>query len=131
MARTRSSAKSAGSRMQRLAADFFSSGMHDRRIDVASLHGAKDIGDVANVTIHRDERLCVEVKDRGGQFFAAEWMAEAEAERKNYDALATIVVAKRRGVTDPGSQWVLTTMDELLAIINGNRDHVVREEEKK
>ena len=39
----------------------------------------------------------------------------------NDDALAGIVVAKRRAVTDPGSQWVLMTLNDLVALLTGSR----------
>jgi hypothetical protein len=44
-----------------------------------------------------------------------------ETERGNDDALAGVVIAKRRGVGAPGEQMVMTTVDNLIALITGVR----------
>lgn len=36
--------------------------------------------------------------------------------------------ALRHGKAHPGDQWVTTTLDNLIALINGNRDHIEKEE---
>ena len=59
---------------------------------------------------------------------AAEWAAEGAVERVNDGGLAWVVIAKRRGTTDPLRQWVLTEVGELIALINGNRAHMDVEE---
>ena len=51
-------------------------------------------------------------------------MEETERERLNDDAGICIVVAKRRGTTAPGDQFVLMTLADLVALLTGNRDHV-------
>lgn len=127
MTRNRASAKAAGAHFERVVADGLSAAMKDTRIDRKVKRGSLDAGDVANFRAH-DQNITTEVKDRGGAFFAAEWVAEAAAERINDNGLAAIVVAKRRGVTDPMKQWCLMELGELIAIINGNRNHL--EEEK-
>jgi hypothetical protein len=75
-----------------------------------------------------DQKVTIEAKDYGGQIKAAEWTAEAAAERVNDGGLCGLVIAKRRGVTDPGKQWVLLEVDELVALITGNRDHIKEDE---
>ena len=60
----------------------------------------------------------------GGQIKASEWVREAEFERGNDDAGVGIVVAKRRGTSDPADQFVLMTLGELVSLVNGNRDHL-------
>jgi hypothetical protein len=95
----------------------------DTRIDRKVKTGSKDKGDIANVRIG-EHKLVIECKDRGGQFYAAEWVAEAEAERVNDEALAGIVIAKRKGVTDPMQQWVVMTVGELVAIMRQDRKHL-------
>ena len=40
-----------------------------------------------------------------------------ETERVNDNALAGVIIAKRRGTTNPGDQWVLTTLDNLINIL--------------
>jgi len=98
--------------------------MQDTRIDRKVKTGNKDKGDIANVFTSGGGRLAIECKDRGGQFYAAEWAGEAEAERINDNALAGIVIAKRKGVTDPMKQWVLMEVSELVALLRGDRLHM-------
>ena len=42
-------------------------------------------------------------------------------QRGNDDALAGVVVIKRKGTTDPGSQYVLMTVDDLTALLTLER----------
>lgn len=123
MARNRTSAKQAGAKFERLIADALAEALEDTRIDRKVKTGAKDCGDIANVR-HNGQRLVLELKDRGGQFFAAEWVGEAEAERINDEALAGIVIAKRKGVTDPMRQWCLMEVSELVALLRSDRKHM-------
>lgn len=123
MARNRASAKAAGAKFERMIADGLAVALQDTRIDRKVKTGTKDKGDIANVR-HGEHKLVIECKDRGGQFFAAEWVGEAEAERINDDALAGIVIAKRKGVTDPMRQWCLMEVSELVALIRSDRKHM-------
>jgi hypothetical protein len=109
--------------MERAVADGLAWALEDTRIDRKVKTGAKDRGDIANVR-HGEHRIVIEVKDRGGQFFAAEWVAEAEAERVNDGALAGVVIAKRKGVTDPMKQWCLMEVSEFVALLRGDRKHM-------
>lgn len=122
MARSRASAKQAGTKFERDTADCLARHIDDR-IDRKVKSGAKDKGDIANLRMH-NQRVTVECKDRGGQFFAAEWAAEGAVERENDGGLAWVVIAKRRGTADPLRQWVLMEVGELIALINGNRNHL-------
>lgn len=124
MARNRASAKAAGAKFERVIADGLAEALQDTRIDRKVKAGAKDKGDIANVFTSQGGRIAIECKDRGGQFFAAEWVAEAEAERVNDGALAGIVIAKRKGVTDPMKQWALMEVSELVALLRGDRWHM-------
>jgi len=122
MTRSRASAKKAGSDFERKQADCLA--LHvDDRIDRKVKTGALDKGDIANLRAH-GQKVTVECKDYGGQIKAAEWAAEGAVERENDKGLAWVVVAKRRGTTDPLRQWVLMEMGELIALINGNRNHM-------
>lgn len=123
MARNRASAKAAGAKFERLIADGLAEALQDTRIDRKVKTGSKDKGDIANVR-HGEHKLVIECKDRGGQFYAAEWVGEAEAERINDEALAGIVIAKRKGVTDPMQQWVVMTVSELVALLRSDRKHM-------
>ncbi|HJV99831.1 MAG TPA: hypothetical protein VJ617_12130 [Arthrobacter sp.] len=124
MTRNRATAKAAGARFERMIADGLAEALEDTRIDRKVKTGSKDKGDIANVRLG-EHKIVIECKDRGGQFFAAEWVAEAEAERVNDDhALAGIVIAKRKGVTDPLQQYVVMTVGDLVALIRGDRKHM-------
>lgn len=119
MARSRASAKQAGSSFERLIADYLAETVDDR-IDRRPKTGAKDKGDIGGLR-HMGQRVVVEAKDYGGQIKAAEWTAEAEVERGNDDAGVGLVVAKRRGTRDPGDQWVVMTLRDLASLITGER----------
>jgi hypothetical protein len=121
--RNRATAKAAGAKFERLIADGLATALEDTRIDRKVKSGAQDKGDIANVRLG-EHRIVIECKDRGGQFYAAEWVAEAEAERTNDGALAGIVIAKRKGVTDPMQQYVVATVGELVALLRGDRKHL-------
>ena len=74
-------------------------------------------------------RIVIEAKDYGGRLLPGPWINEAETERGNDDALAGLVIAKRRGTTRPGDQFVLMTVDELVSLLTGNRDHINQEDQ--
>jgi hypothetical protein len=122
MVRNRASAKAGGARFERETADNLAKWVDDR-IDRRVKTGSADKGDIAGLRVH-NQKVVVECKDYGGQIKAAEWTGEAEDERLNDGALAGIVVAKRRGYTNPMKQWVLMEMGEFIALLNGNRKHL-------
>lgn len=116
MSRNRASAKKAGSSFERAQADWLAERLNDDRIDRRVKTGAKDRGDIAGVRIPGG-RVVIEVKDYGGRILAAEWIAEAHTEAANDDAAVGVVMAKRRGTTDPSKQWVLMTVDDFAILI--------------
>lgn len=116
MGRSRQSAKAAGSRMERLVADFLAEQLDDR-IDRKVLGGAKDRGDIGGVRTPDGRRIVVEVKDHGGKIQAGPWLKEAEVERHNDGADVGLVVAKRRGNTDPADQIVLMSLMDLVELL--------------
>ena len=69
------------------------------------------------------QRIVIEAKDCAKTMLGP-WSGEAEVERINDGALAGIIVHKRHGKGQPGQQWVTMTMDEFIAIVNGNREHL-------
>lgn len=118
MTRSRASARAAGTRFERQVADYLKTHVSefiDRRVKT----GAKDKGDIANVRAH-GQRVVVECKDVA-RLNLAGWVTEADIERGNDDALAGLVVHKRRGTTDPGDQYVTTTLRDIVALLNGAR----------
>lgn len=119
MPRSRASAKQAGARFEQTIADYLSFEIDDR-IERRVKHGANDRGDISGVRV-LGNRVVIEAKDYGGRILAGEWINEAHIEMGNDDAAAGIVIAKRKGTTDPGSQWVLMTVDDLVALITGDR----------
>ena len=120
MTRNRKSAKTAGTRFETAIATYLAEQLDDDRIERRRLSGRFDRGDIAGLR-HHGQRLVVEVKDYGGQIKAGPWVEEAHTEMNNDDALAGIVVAKRRGVSNPGAQYVLCTVNDLIALMTGER----------
>jgi hypothetical protein len=118
MARTRTSAKAAGARFERQIADYLAATIDDR-IDRRPKTGNKDRGDIGGIRIH-SQRVVIECKNCAKQELP-KWVAEAHTEAGNDDALVGLVIAKRRGTTNPGHQWVHMTVDDLLALLTGQR----------
>lgn len=117
--RTRKSAKSAGARFERLIADCLAARVDDR-IDRRVKTGQKDRGDIGGLR-HMGGRVVLECKDYGGRYEVGPWLTEAEVERGHDDALAGLVVAKRRGFGDPLDQVVFLTVRDLVALLTGER----------
>ena len=84
-------------------------------------HGCGSCGDVSGFRF-AGRRIVVEIKDYGGRVQVGPWLNEAEIERLNDDAAVGLVIAKRRGTTDPGDQVVLLTLRDLVALLTGERD---------
>ncbi|MEV5360599.1 hypothetical protein AB0K45_09670 [Micrococcus luteus] len=119
MTRNRRSARDAGSRFEREIAEYLAAALDDDRIERRSRNGAKDRGDIGGLRVH-GRRLVVECKNTSAVKLPA-WTAEAHTEAGNDDALVGVVVHKRVGVADPGRQWVAMTLDDLAALITGQR----------
>jgi hypothetical protein len=117
--RNRQSAKQAGAAAERAVADYLAQALDDDRIDRRVKNGNKDRGDIGGVRIH-GQRLVIEVKNHVRTDIAG-WIAEAQIEAGNDDALAGVVVHKRRGTTKVGRWYVAMTVDELVALITGQK----------
>ena len=120
MARNRASAKAAGTRHETSIATYLAQRLDDDRIERRTRNGAKDRGDIAGVQ-HLRQRIVIEAKDYGGRYLVGPWLAEAEIERGNDDAGVGMVVAKRRGTTDPAEQVVIMTLGDLASLLTGSR----------
>ncbi len=120
MTRSRATAKTAGARFERLIADALAAALDDDRIDRRVKTGAKDRGDITGLRVH-GQRIVVEVKDYGGRFNVGPWLLEADIERGNDDAAMGLVIAKRRGTTNPLEQVVFMTVADLVALLTGER----------
>jgi len=120
MTRSRSSAKAAGQRFERLIADHLRDELNNEFIDIRPKNGRNDRGDIGGVR-HFRRSVVLECKDYGGSILAGPWVGEAEVERGNDDGLAGVVVIKRKGTTKPGEQFVLMTVDDFTALLTGER----------
>ncbi len=125
MARSRTSAKAAGTRMERVTSDYLRDALGIEFIDRKALSGSRDTGDIGGVRAH-DQRVVIEVKDCSRMELSA-WVKEAEIEAVNDGALCGLVVAKRRGVADPAQQYVFLTLGHLAALLTGDRSHWMKE----
>ena len=116
MARSRASAKAAGSRFERQIADYLNEKVDDR-IDRRVKTGAKDKGDIAGLR-HMGQRIVVECKNTS-RINLGVWATEAEIQRGNDDAGVGLTIHKRHGKGSPGDQWVTMTLDDLIALLTG------------
>ena len=123
MSRSRSSARAAGARMERVVADYLRDATGNEFIDRKVKTGSKDTGDVGGVRAH-GQRVVVEVKDVAALSLPSA-LREAEAEAINDQALCGLVVAKRRGIGDPAQQLVAMTLGHFAALLTGDRRHWV------
>lgn len=121
MSRNRSSAKQAGRSFETLIATYLAQELDSDYIERRRLSGVNDRGDITGVRDGRGQRLCVECKNYGGRLTPGPWVEEAHIEMGNDSAVAGVVVAKRRGTTNPGAQFVLMTVNDLIALIRGDR----------
>lgn len=121
MSRNRNSAKQAGARFERLISDFLRDNLDDR-IDRKVRTGARDTGDVANVRDSHNRRIIIEIKNYGGRVHLAEWTKEAHQEAENDDAHVGLVIAKRRGTTNPEKQWAIMEVEDLIKLLKGPGD---------
>lgn len=124
MTRNRTSARKAGSSFERAVADHLARRLDDDRIDRRVKTGSSDRGDITGVRFH-GKRLVIECKNEAKPRIPA-YLREAETERGNDDALAGVVVTKRRGVgmtpDSMGEQLVCMTLDTLAVLIAGDRE---------
>ena len=119
MTRTRASAKAAGTRQERVVADYLAR-EYDDRIDRRVKTGAKDCGDIAGLRTRDGRRIVLEVKNTT-RIDLAGWATELDAEIENDGALTGAVVHKRHGVADPAKQWVTMTLEQLTWLLKGER----------
>lgn len=106
--------KARGTAFERLVADGLARHLNDDRIDRAPLRGTGDRGDIANLG-SAFGKVTVECKSVS-RLDLAGWVDEVEVERGNADAVAGIVIHKRRGKGDFLDQYVTCTVRDLLAI---------------
>ena len=81
-------------------------------VERRTLSGVHDKGDIAGT----NKKLIWECKDHKTLNFSG-WLKEAEIERGNANAEYGIVVAKRRGYGDAGSQYAVLTLEALVQLL--------------
>ena len=81
-------------------------------VERRTLSGVQDKGDITGT----NNKLVWECKDHKTLNFSG-WLNEAEIERQNAKAEFGIVVAKRRGHGNAGSQYVVITLDTLIKLL--------------
>lgn len=118
--RSRASAKAAGTRFERTVADFLKTRLNDDRIDRRPKTGAKDRGDIGGVRTPLGGRVVIECKDTARADLPG-WLRQAEAERCNDDAVAGVVVHKKRGTADPAEQYVTMSLETLAVLLEGGQ----------
>jgi hypothetical protein len=115
-----SRSKQKGTSFERLVADGLAEALDDDRIDRAPLRGDGDRGDIAGVRAPFG-KLAIEVKNVARMDLAG-WVAEAEVERGNADAIAGVVVHKAKGKGKFRDQYVTLRMSDFLAAVWGVTD---------
>jgi hypothetical protein len=118
VSRTNRSARQAGARFERQVADHLAQVLQDDRIDRRVKTGTKDCGDIAGVR-HFGRRVVIEVKNTT-RLDIATHLHEANVEAGNDDALAGVLVQKRRGVGDIGQQLVCMDLDTLARLLGAD-----------
>ena len=123
MARSRATAKKAGSLFESHVAGYLASALDDDRIERRARSGSCDRGDITGVRVIGGGRLVLECKDVA-KLNLAGWVAEAEVERGNDDAVAGVVVHKRRGYgpKNMGGTYVTMTLADLAVLLGGERE---------
>lgn len=142
MTRNRASAKKAGADLEIGQEEYWRKVLRQPHIYRGKSQGKTDKGDILAVELPDPDfvgYLTIECKNESSVKLGT-WWKEAETERKNntltlYDSdvpircpsPAAIVIHKRKGFdvrNQPGKQWVTLTVEELIALIRGNRDHI-------
>lgn len=120
MSRSRRSAKDAGTRFERMVADYLASVLGDG-VDRQVKTGSKDTGDIRGVSMG-GRGVAVECKDYAGRHELPQWLREAEAERANRGAAYGVVAWKRRGTADPAEQYVTMTLGTFAAMLADSKE---------
>lgn len=114
--------KRKGSAFEGQVARYLARALDDDGIERRTLGGVNDRGDIAGIKIN-GKRAVVECKAEKA-LRVAEYLREAETERKNDGAEFGIVISKRRGVGEArtGEQLVLMTLETFARIVKGFKD---------
>lgn len=116
MGRNLRSAKTAGSRFERLIADHLDARLYGLHVDRQVKTGVHDSGDIAGVHL-AGKRIAIECKNVT-RMDLPKWTREAHAEAGNIGGAVGLVIHKRHGNGKPEDQWVTMTVTDLVTIIN-------------
>lgn len=116
MGRSLKTAKRAGAIFEQDVATYLATQLNQPAIERRHLTGVNDRGDITGFFVEGN-RVVVECKNYGGRLEPSTWLRELETEMFNDNAQLGFVVAKRKGVTDTGKQYVLLTLDDLIRFI--------------
>lgn len=122
--RSRKSAKSAGARFEQSIASWLAKRLGSDFIERRTKNGRNDRGDIAGVKTIRGGRCVIEAKDYGGSLQPSTWLKEAEIEAGNDDAPIGVVIAKRKGTTNPADQFCLMTVETFARLLEGGPDEL-------
>ena len=117
-------ARDKGTMMETKVVEYLRAAFDDTEetIHRATLHGARDVGDVHGLA-YRGGRIVLEVKNCR-KFEPKEWLRQAGRERGNADAAYGVVVFHRNGIglSRMGEQGVLMTLETFARLIGGETD---------
>ena len=122
MTRTRKSAKEAGTRFASHVSAWLAGRLGNGGIERRATTGALDRGDVTGLFTVDGKRVVAELKDYGGRYLVGEWLTEARTEARNDKAAVGVVIAKRRGITDPGRQVVFMELQDLAVLLGADAE---------
>ena len=118
MTRSRTTAKQAGTQMERLVAEFLSFRLADDRIERRAKNGSNDGGDITGVKTITGARVVIEVKNTHRDNLPA-WIREAAVEAGNDDAPIGVVAHKKHGSANPADQYVSMTLETFARLLEG------------
>lgn len=125
MTRSRASAKKAGTDHEVSVAKFLADNLpNGDYIERRRLAGVNDRGDIGGVRTLQGQRVVVEAKNYAGRVQIGPWLKEARTEALNDKAPIGVVVAKRLGTTDPGSQIVIMELRDLAILLGADPEGV-------
>jgi len=116
--RSRTTAKQAGTQMERLVAEFLSFRLADDRIERRAKNGSNDRGDITGVKTITGARVVIEVKNAHRDNLPA-WIREAAVEAGNDDAPIGVVAHKKHGSANPADQYVTMTLETFARLLEG------------
>ena len=118
MTRSRTTAKQAGTQMERLVAEFLAFRLADDRIERRAKNGSNDRGDITGVKTITGARVVIEVKNTHRDNLPA-WIREAAVEAGNDDAPIGVVAHKKHGSANPADQYVSMTLETFARLLEG------------